>query len=122
MRRHELRMPSHIRWFSCGKETTKPPRGGSCGGQGPPSEVHPRGTNKSGSCDFHRLDSQSLVFKSRRRVLVVLVVPACIRRARVQRVETHVRSRVRISREFHNDNANVRIHGDVFSGIGVEWA
>lgn len=64
----------------------------------------------------YRLGSRLLVFKPQRRVLVVLTVPIRVRRARARRVETHVRQPVRISREFHVGNADVRIHGDEISG------
>jgi hypothetical protein len=70
-----------------------------------------------GGCN--RLDSRLLVFKSRRCVLVVLTVPICVCRARARRVETYVRARVRISGEFHEGNADVRIHGGGFSPMCV---
>jgi hypothetical protein len=65
---------------------------------------------------FGRLDSRLFVFKSQRRVFVVLTVPVYICHARSRRVETHVRACVRISLVFREGNANVRIHGDRFSG------
>jgi hypothetical protein len=40
-----------------------------------------------------------------------LTVPICICRTRARRVETHVRARMRISRESYEGSADVSIHG-----------